>query len=73
MIGKAYGIAKHSIGKLFHMGDHYLNIARSIGKSLTPFYHKSGLSSLPLVKDAVSTVKNALGDYDKLKQSLMSV
>lgn len=73
MIGKAYSIAKNSIGKIFHMGNRYLDIARHIGKSLTPFYHASGLSSVPLVKDAVHTVKNALGDYDKLKQSLMGV
>lgn len=72
MIGKAYSFAKHAIGKAFRVGNHYLDTARHIGKSLSPFYHQSGLSSIPMVRDVVNTVKTALGDYDKLKAALGS-
>ena len=73
MIGKAYTAAKSAIGKLLVHGDKYLSHARHIGKSLTPFYHSSGLSSIPMVRNVVNTVGTALGDYDKLKKSLMGV
>ena len=73
MIGKLYSSAKRHIGKLLIHGDRYLSHARQIGKSLTPFYHASGLSSIPLVRDAVNTVKGALTDYDKLKNALGNI
>lgn len=73
MIGKAYATAKHHIGKALNLGSHYLDQARRIGKSLTPFYHSSGLSKIPLVKEVVDTAKVALGDYDKLKSMLMNM
>ncbi len=71
MIGKAYSSAKHAIGKLLVQGDRYLSHARHIGKSLTPFYHTSGLSSIPMVRELVQTAGKALSDYDSLKRSLM--
>ena len=70
MIGKAYATAKHHIGKALHLGSHYLDQARRIGKSLTPFYHSSGLSRIPLVREAIGVAKTAMGDYDKLKSML---
>lgn len=73
MIGKLYSTAKRHIGKLLVHGDRYLSYGRQIGKSLTPFYHASGLSQIPLVRDAVNTVKSALTDYDKLKASLANI
>ena len=71
MIGKAYTAAKSAIGKLLVHGDRYLSHARHIGKSLTPFYHSSGLSSIPMIRDVVQTAGRALTDYDALKKSLM--
>lgn len=73
MIGKIYSAARHGIGKLLIHGDKYLSHARQIGKSLTPFYHKSGLSNIPMVRDVVDTVKTALTDYDKLKMALSNI
>lgn len=70
MIGKAYATARHHIGKALNLGSHYLDQARRIGKSLTPFYHSSGLSKIPFIKELVDTTKMALGDYDKLKLML---
>ncbi len=73
MIGKLYTTAKRQIGKLLVHGDRVLSHARSIGKSLTPFYHASGLSHIPMVRDAVDTVGKALTDYDSLKRALGNV
>ena len=70
MIGKAYTAVKHGIGKLLVHGDKYLSHARQIGKSLTPFYHSSGLSAIPMVRDIVETAGKALTDYDSLKRAL---
>lgn len=70
MIGKLYSSGKRAIGKLLIHGDKYLSHARQIGKSLTPFYHSSGLSAIPMVRDVVDTVGKALTDYDSLKRAL---
>lgn len=70
MIGKAYSFAKQSIGKVLRVGHHYLNVGKQIAHSLTPFYHQSGLSSVPIVRDVVDTAKTALGDYEKLRSAL---
>jgi hypothetical protein len=66
MIGKAYSYAKQGIGKLFHGVDKFI----TIGKSLNPFYHASGLSSIPMVRQVVGDVKTILGDYTQMKKSL---
>jgi hypothetical protein len=66
MIGKAYRSAKQGIGKLIQGVDRFIGI----GKSLRPFYHASGLSSIPIVKQTVNDVQHILGDYSSLKRAL---